>query len=312
MRVFVAGAAGAIGRRLVPMLVERGHEVVGTTRSAERAGEIETLGARPAVLDALDADAVRDAVAEASPEVVVNQLTALPKRFEIRDLKKYLAPTNRLRVEGTRNLAAAARAAGARRMVSQSIAFDYAPVGDWVKDEDAPLLPGSAGPMGEAADALRALEAATTETEGLEGIVLRYGYFYGPGTYYAYDGSQADDVRRRRFPIVGDGGGVFSFIHIDDAASATVTAIEGEPTGVFNVVDDEPAPIRDWLPAYAEALGAKRPRRVPAFLARLVAGPAVVGMATELRGATNARFKQAFGWQPRYASWREGFREALG
>jgi 2-alkyl-3-oxoalkanoate reductase len=310
MRVFVAGATGAIGRRLVPRLVAAGHEVTGSTRSTERAGQVRAAGAEAAVCDAFDAPAVAAAVADARAEVVVHQLTDLPERLDFR--RPEYGQTHRLRTEGTANLIAAAQAAGARRFVAQSIAFMYAPAGDRVKDEEGALLTDVAGPFGEGVAAMQAAERQVLEAGGLEGLVLRYGFFYGPGTYYAADGTQAADVRRRRVPLVGDGGGVTSFIHVDDAAAATVAACERGAPGVYNVVDDEPAPFRDWLPFYAEAIGAKPPRRVPAWLARLVAGRFAVGMATAARGASNAKAKRELGWEPRFPSWRQGFREALG
>ena len=312
MTVFVAGASGAIGRPLVGKLIAAGHEVTGMTRSEESAAELRSAGASAAVADVFDAAAVRSAMEEARPEVVVHQLTALPSKFDVRKLKGMYEATNRVRTEGTRNLIDAARAAGARRMVAQSIAFLYAPEGDAVKDEDGQVFDFAPEPFGPAVGAVLDLERQVTGADGLEGVVLRYGWFYGPGTFYAKDGSTADDVRKRKQPIVGKGDGVFSFIHVDDAAAATVTAVEGGPPGVYNVTDDEPAPMRDWLPAFAEAVGAKRPWRVPVWLARLAAPKMVVGLATTLRGASNARFKREFGWQPKYASWREGFREGLG
>ena len=309
MRVFVAGASGAIGRPLVPLLVAAGHEVTGTTRSQERAELIAAAGATPAVVDALDAAALRRAVEAAGPEVVVHELTALPDRFDPRRRDIYDA-TNRVRREGTRNLLDAARAAGARRFVCQSIAFAYAPGPEpEIKDEEAPLSLGAPPPFGEGVRALAEMERAVLEADGLEGVVLRYGWFYGPGTYYAEDGSMTADVRRRRFPIVGRGVGLFSFIHVDDAAAATVAAVERGGPGIYNIVDDEPAGQRDWLPVYAEAIGAPRPRRVPVWLARLVAGK--MASAINLQpGASNAKAKRELGWTPRWASWREGFREA--
>jgi nucleoside-diphosphate-sugar epimerase len=312
MRVFVAGATGAIGRPLVAQLVAAGHEVTGMTRSEQRAADVRQAGAEAVVCDALDADAVRAAMETAKPEVVVHQLTSLPDRIDFRKPDLYDA-TNRVRGEGTRNLIDGARAAGASRMVAQSIAFAYAPVGDRVKDEEAPLLPpDTPGPFGEGVRVLREMEESVTGTDGLEGLVLRYGFFYGPGTYYALDGSTAEDMRRRRQPIVGKGTGVFSFIHVDDAASATVKAVEGGPPGIYNVVDDDPATLREWAPAFAEAIGAPKPMRIPAFLARLIAGRAVTSFALDLRGASNAKARRELGWGPRYASWRQGFREALG
>jgi 2-alkyl-3-oxoalkanoate reductase len=310
MRVFVAGASGAIGRPLVRQLIAAGHEVTGMTRREERAEEIRAAGAKAVVCDVFDAEALHEAVAGASPEVVVHALTAIPERIDWKDADS-LAPTNRVRVEGTANLLAAAQAAGARRMVAESVAFLYAPRGDRVKDEEAALAVGAPPPFGSAVEALAKFERMVLEAEGMDGVVLRFGNFYGPGTMFAGAGSQAEEARRRRLPVVGKGTGLFSFIHVEDAAAATVIAAE-RGLGVYNVVDDEPAPMRDWVPAYAEALGAKPPRRVPVWLARLVAGPAIAANAIELRGASNAKAKRELGWQPRYASWRQGFREALG
>jgi nucleoside-diphosphate-sugar epimerase len=306
MRVFVAGASGAIGRPLVAQLVAAGHEVTGTTRSESKAEELRAVGARPAVCDALDADALRAAVGEAAPEVVVHQLTALPRRYDPRD-KAIYEGTNRVRSEGTRNLLAAARAAGAPRFVAQSIAFGYAPgARPEVKDEDAPLALGAPPPFGEGVRVLLEMERAVI---GADGLVLRYGWFYGPGTYFAEDGSIAQDVSRRRFPVIGSGAGLWSFIHIDDAASATVAAVERGGPGVYNVVDDEPAAMRDWLPAYAEAIGARKPLRVPVWVARLAAGK-MARLVNVQPGASNAKAKRELGWEPRWPSWRTGFREA--
>jgi nucleoside-diphosphate-sugar epimerase len=309
MRVFVAGASGAIGRPLVAQLLAAGHDVTGTTRSDSKAEDLRAAGARAAVCDALDADALRAAVVEAAPEVVVHQLTALPRRYDPRDKAIYDA-TNRVRGEGTRNLLAAAQAAGARRFVAQSIAFGYAPgPRPEVKDEDAPLALAAPPPFGEGVRILLEMERAVVGADGLEGLVLRYGWFYGPGTYYAEDGSIAQDVRRRRFPVIGSGAGLWSFIHIDDAASATAAAVERGAPGVYNVVDDEPAAMRDWLPAYAEAIGARKPLRVPLWLARLAAGK-MAGLVNAQPGASNAKAKRELGWEPRWPSCRTGFREA--
>ena len=310
MRVFVAGASGAIGRRLLPQLLAAGHEATGMTRSERSAERIEAAGASAVVCDVFDADGVSAAIAQARPEVVVNQLTSLPQRYDPRKID--YEPTNRVRLEGGRNLIAAARSAGAKRIIVQSIAFLYAPEGDWVKDEQARPFTEAPPPFDIGVEAALTAEREALEAPGLEGLVLRYGQFYGPGTYYAPGGSQADDVSRRRFPIVGKGAGTFSFVHVDDAAGATVAALDHGGPGIYNVVDDEPAPMRDWLPVYADALGAKRPLRVPTWLARLAAGRFVTSLATELRGASNAKAKRELGWQPRYPSWRQGFREALG
>ena len=305
MKVFIAGASGAIGRPLVRQLVDAGHEVTGTTRREERAEEIRSAGATGVVCDALDAEALRAALVAAAPEVAVHALTAIPERFDWK--ADPLAATNRLRVEGTRNFLAAAEAAGARRVIVESVAFLYAPRGDWVKDEEAELFVDAAPPFGAAVDALTSLERQVGEAAGLEGVILRFGNLYGPGTMFAAHGSQADDARRRRLPIVGGGAGVFSFIHVEDAAAAIVAAIERGAPGAYNIVDDEPAPMREWVPAYTEALGAPSPRRVPLWLASLVVGRSVAANAVEVRGASNAKAKRELGWQPRYASWRQGF-----
>jgi nucleoside-diphosphate-sugar epimerase len=312
MRLFVAGASGAIGRSLVPALIAAGHEVTGMTRRSDHAAEIRGTGAESAVCDVFDPEALHAAVAAARPEVVIHELTALPADLDPRKKGIYKA-NNRIRTEGTRNLIAAAQAAGAKRFVAQSIAFIYAPVGGPVKaEDDATMTSAVGGEFGASVEATLDLERQTIGAEGMEGVVLRYGFFYGPGTSYAGDGYQASEVRKRRFPVIGDGSGVFSFVHVDDAATATVAACERGSAGIYNVTDDEPAPVREWLPVYAEAVGAKPPRRVPRWLARLVAGSAVTGFATSLRGASNARAKAELGWQPHWASWREGFRGALG
>ena len=311
MRVFVAGASGAIGRPLVPKLVAAGHEVTGTTRSESRADDVRHAGANAAVVDVFDADALRAAVDEARPEVVVHELTALPERLEFRKKDVY-EPTNRVRTEGTRNLLDAARAAGARRFVCQSIAFAYRNDGARIKSEEDPLLEDAPGPFGGGVRALREMEAMVLGADALEGLVLRYGFFYGPGTHYGQDGAMVADVTRRRLPVVGRGTGVFSFIHVDDAADATVAAVERGAPGVYNVTDDEPAPMSEWVPVLATAAGAKRPLRVPLWLARLVGGAQAAGFASELRGASNEKAKRELGWRPAHPSWRTGFAESLG
>jgi nucleoside-diphosphate-sugar epimerase len=296
VRVFVAGATGAIGRPLVAKLVAAGHEVTGMTRSEERAAAVREAGARAVVCDVFDQARLREAMAAARPEVVVHQLTALPERLNYRD-KQIYAPTDRLRGEGTRILLEAAAGAGARRMVVQGVAF-------LVKDAD----PSST--IGVSNATLFEMERAMTGSSELEGVVLRYGFFYGPNTHYGEHGSIAEDVRKRRYPVIGRGEGLFPFVHVDDAAAATVAAVERGAPGVYEIVDDEPAPMREWLPAYAEAMGAKRPLRVPAWLARLVAGKAAVEAAANLTGGSNAKAKAELGWQPRWPSWRQGFRDA--
>jgi 2-alkyl-3-oxoalkanoate reductase len=310
MRVFVAGASGAVGRPLLPKLVAAGHEVTGMTRSESKTEDMRRDGARAVVADVFDVDALRAAMEEARPEVIVHELTALPDRIDFRKADTYAA-TNRVRTEGTRNLVDAALAAGARRLVCQSIAFAYRMDGEGHKTEDDPLLSEAGGAFGSGVSALREMEAMVLGTDGLDGLVLRYGFFYGPGTYYAADGTSTDDVRRRRMPIVGKGSGVFSFIHVDDAADATVAAVERGAPGVYNVTDDEPAPMREWVPVFAQAAGAKPPRRVPVWLARFVAGKDVSNFAVELRGASNEKAKRELGWEPVHTSWRSGFAESL-
>ena len=312
MKVFVAGASGAIGRPLVPRLLAAGHEVTGSTRSPERAEAIRAQGAEAVTVDVFDAETLSAVMAEAAPEVVVHELTALPERFEPRKKDLYDA-TNRVRSEGTRNLIAGARAAGARRFVCQSIAFSYVPGprrSDTLHTEEDPLFLDAPPPFAGATRVIEEMERAVLEAGGLDGLVLRYGWFYGPGTYYAGDGTIAQDVRRRRFPVVGEGSGVFSFVHVEDAAAATVAAVERGAPGIYNVVDDDPAPMSEWLPAYALAIGAKPPRRVPLWLAKLIAGGFVATMSTTLGGASNAKAKRELDWQPGWASWREGFTQA--
>jgi nucleoside-diphosphate-sugar epimerase len=311
VRVFVAGASGVIGRRLVPKLVAAGHEVTGTTRKQASTAVIEAAGAKAAICDALDAVAVERAVAEAAPEVIVSQLTSLPEEYDLALRKIDYGPTNRVRVEGGRNLISAGRKAGARRYVSQSIAFIYEPEGDWVKEEDAAPFFSAPGPLAAGVKPTLTSEREALAAERMEGLVLRYGQFYGPGTYFDRGGSIAEQVRKRRAPRVGKGTGVFSFIHVDDAADATVAAVERGAAGIYNVVDDDPAPIHEWLPVFAQALGAKPPLRVPALIARLLAGKAAVVVSTQMRGASNAKAKRELGWQPAHPSWRQGFAEEL-
>ncbi len=303
MRVFVAGASGAIGTRLVPQLVEGGHEVIGTSTSAEKAEHLRALGAEPVALDLLDGAAVRRAVLEAAPDAIVHQATALAELNFSRNFDRTFAETNRLRTEGTDALIAVAREAGVDKFVAQSFAsYRTAREGAWVKAEDDPLDPAPPAKSRESNAAMRHVEEVVTKAGG---IALRYGIFYGA----ANDGL-IDPVRKRQFPIIGDGGGFASWIHLDDAAAATVLALEQDAPGIFNVVDEEPAPVREWLPVLADALGAGPPRRFPRWLARLVAGEVAVVMGTEARGASNAKAKRELGWEPRYPSWREGFAAA--
>jgi 2-alkyl-3-oxoalkanoate reductase len=315
MRVFVAGASGALGSQLVPQLVAAGHEVVGMTRTASKQEGLRALGARPAVADALDPDAVARAVAVAEPEVIVHQLTALSGPLDMRHVDRFFAATNRLRTEGTDHLLAAGRAVGVRRFVAQSYAgWPFARSGGPVKREDDPLDPDPPEALRSSLEAIRHVERAVTGIRWAEGLVLRYGGFYGPGTSVSLDpeAAMAKPVRRRQFPLIGNGAGVWSFVHIEDAASATVAAVERGPGGIYHVVDDEPAPVREWLPALAAALGAKPPLRLPRWLGRLLAGEAATVMMTEVRGADNAKAKRELGWQLRYPSWRLGFAKGLG
>jgi nucleoside-diphosphate-sugar epimerase len=311
MRVLVAGATGAIGRQLVPRLVAAGHEVHGMTRYGSKQAMLEALGAVPVVSDALAPDQVAEAVARARPEVIVDQLTAIGA-LDMRHFDRDFALTNRLRTEGTDHLLSAGQAVGVRRFVAQGVAGygAYVRAGGPVKGEQDPLDPTPAREMRETLAAIRHLEQAVLGARWTEGVVLRYGVFYGPGTSLAPGGEQFELVRRRRFPLVGDGGGVFSFIHVADAAEATVAAVTHGRRGVYNVVDDDPAPVAEWLPALARTLGAKQPVRVPRLVGRLFAGEVGVVMMTELRGASNAKAKRELGWRPAHPSWREGFAAA--
>jgi nucleoside-diphosphate-sugar epimerase len=314
MRIFVAGATGALGRPLVAQLVKNGHEVTGMTRSESKQDLLRELGARPVVADALDPDAVARAVAEAEPDVIVHQLTAIGA-FNPRRMERDFAATNRLRTEGTDHLLAAGRALGVKRFVAQSFApWPYARTGGMVKSEDDPLDTTPPAQVRTTLEAIKYLERAVTGADWTEGIALRYGGFYGSGTSVSLNplGEQVEMIRARKLPLAGKGTAVWSFIHIEDAAAATVEAIEHGKRGVYNVVDDDPAPVSEWLPALAKALGAKPPRRVPLLLARIAGGEAAAIMMTELRGASNTKAKRELGWQPRYPSWREGFARGLG
>ena len=306
MRVFVAGATGAIGKQLVPRLVEAGHEVHGMTRSESKQAMLHELGAVPVVADALDPDQVAEAVGRARPDVIVHQLTAIGA-VDMRHFDRDFAQTNRLRTEGTDHLLSAGQAVGVRRFVAQGVAGygAYARTGGPVKSEEDPLDPAPAREMRETLAAIRHLEEAVLGAEWTEGIVLRYGVFYGPGTSMATGEEQFEMIRKRKFPLVGDGGGVWSFIHVADAAEATMAAVEHGSRGVYNVVDDDPAPVAEWLPALAQELEAKEPVRVPRFVGRLFAGEAGVVMMTDLRGASNAKAKRELGWRPAHPSWRK-------
>jgi nucleoside-diphosphate-sugar epimerase len=290
------------------LLVEAGHEVTGMTRSQAKVAALEKLGVEPIVCDAFDADALREAVTAARPEAVVHALTSLPRAIDPRRMGAQLEENDRLRRDGTRHLVDAALAAGAHRIVAESIAFAYAPGGPGWRVEDDTLDLSAPYPWGRTVGAVRDLEEAVTKTPGIDGVVLRFGAFYGPGTFYAPDGSTAELVRRRRFPIVGGGTGVTSFIHVDDAARATRLTLTRGAAGIYNVVDDDPATASEWLPVYAEAIGAKPPRRLPELAVRLLAGSAALAMLTGGEGASNAKAKHELGWAPVVPSWRQGFR----
>ncbi|SFP17319.1 NAD(P)-dependent oxidoreductase [Actinomadura madurae] len=309
MRVFVAGGTGVLGRRLVPLLVERGHEVTATTTSASKLDVAARLGAEGVVMDGLDAASVGEAVAKARPDVIVHQMTAISVahagKADMKHMDRWFAGTNRLRTEGTDHLLAAADATGVTRFVAQAYAsWNGIREGGWVKTEEDPLDLMAGTPAEPGMAALAHVEDAVTRAGG---TVLRYGWFYGPGA----TGDLVEPVRKRQFPIVGGGAGHCSFIHLDDAALATVLAVEKQVSGVFNIVDDEPAPVNEWLPHLAECAGAKKPMRVPAWLARPLAGDVAVTMMTEGRGFSNAKARAELGWEPRYASWRQGFQEEL-
>jgi nucleoside-diphosphate-sugar epimerase len=311
MKILLAGATGALGKQLVPRLVADGHELVGTTRTEAKLGALRELGATGVVADLLDPEQVARAVAEAEPDVIIHQLTALNRSFDVKHFDRTFAETNRLRTEATDHLLAAGRAIGVKRFIAQSFAgWPFARTGGPVKTEDDPLDPAPPDAMRESLDAFRHLESAVTGAAWTEGIVLRYGGFYGPGTSLSREGGeQVEVIRKRKFPVVGDGGGVWSFVHVEDAAEATVAAVTRGRRGIYNIVDDDPAPVAEWLPAAAEAIGAPKPRHVPRWLGRIVAGESGVVMMTEVRGASNEKAKRELGWEPRHASWRQGFAE---
>jgi len=303
MKIFIAGASGAIGLPLVRRLTAAGHEVVGSTRGGPGASRIRDAGGIAVPCDVFDRGALIEAVTRADPDVVVNQLTSLPARFEPKK-KGFYDANNRIRSEGGDNLIEATAASGAHRLVTQSICFLYDLSGPWIKTEDEPV-DGSG-----IHDAVLGHERKALDDDRFETVVLRYGLLYGPGTWYARGGHISEEVRKRRLPIVGEGTGVTSFLHVEDAASAAVAALE-KGDGIYNVTDDEPAPMSAWLPVLAEAVGGKPPRKVPAWLASLIAGKTIVRQATEGRGASNARFKAQTGWEPSIPSWRQGFFDAL-
>jgi 2-alkyl-3-oxoalkanoate reductase len=313
MKVFVAGGSGAMGRRLVPQLVAAGYQVVAMTRDQDKASWLRRVGARPAIADALDRAAVIEALAGTEPEVVIQQLTALTGAKSYKNFDDVFALTNRLRTEGTDHLLEAARIAGVRRIVAQSYGnWNYERTGSAVKTEQDPFDPNPPAKQIKTLQAIRYLENAVINAVGIQGIALRYGNFYGPGTGLDLGGDIVAQVRKRAFPVVGDGSGTWSFVHMDDAAAAAIAAIEHGQPGVYNVADDEPAPVRKWLPDLAAVVGAKPPRHVPVWLGRLAAGEVGVSMMTQIRGTSNAKAKAELGWTPRYQNYREGFRHGLG
>ena len=305
MRVFVAGGSGVLGRRLVPQLVARGHEVTATTTSAAKLDLLAEMGAKGVVMDGLDAGSVREAVASAEPDAIVHQMTSIAPKADLKHMDRWFAVTNRLRTEGTDHLLAAAQAAGVPHVVAQSYgSWNGNRRGGWVKTEEEPTDPAEGTPAHVGFMAMRHVEERVVSVGG---AALRYGWFYGPG---AMDGL-VTPVRKRQFPVVGGGTGHTSWIHLDDAASATVLAVEQRATGVFNIADDEPAPVNQWLPYLADLVGAKPPMRLPVWLARPLAGSVAIIMMTEGRAFSNAKAKQVLGWQPRYPSWRQGFKAEL-
>lgn len=313
LKVFVAGANGAIGKPLVTQLVSRGYDVVAMTRSPKNDAALRAAGAEPVVVDALNRDALIEAVKRAEPDIVMHELTALTGMKDFKHFDDEFAMTNRLRTEGTDNLLAAALTAGARRFIAQSFGnWNYERTGTLAKTEDDPLDSNRPKNQTQSFAAICHLENTVLGAAGIEGVVLRYGNLYGPGTGFAAHGDLAEMVRKRAFPIVGNGAGVWSFIHVDDAASATVAAIQHGAPGVYNIVDDDPAPVSIWLPEYARAIGARSPFHIPVWLGRLAAGEVGVSVMTKIHGASNAKAKRELGWTPFYATWRQGFQTGLG
>ncbi|MEA3146974.1 MAG: hypothetical protein QOI53_2503 [Verrucomicrobiota bacterium] len=313
MKIFIAGATGAVGRRLIPALIQLGHQVIGMSRSKDKMKMIRASGATPVIADAFDAKALNNALQETKPDVVMHQLTSIPGRLNLRNIGRDFALTNRLRTEGTDHLLAAAKAAGVHRFIAQSFAgWPYARQGGPVKTEEAPLDPNPPKELRGMLAAIEHSEKVVLESAHLDGVVLRYGAFYGPGTSIAADGAMLEEVRRRRVPIVGRGAGIWSFVHVDDVAAATLLAAERGRPGIYNIVDDDPAPVSDWLPALAKAVGAPPPLRIPAFIARLAIGAHGISLMNEIRGASNAKAKRELSWKPFYPTWRSGFREGLG
>jgi 2-alkyl-3-oxoalkanoate reductase len=313
MKVFLAGATGAIGKRLLPQLVAAGHIVTGTTRLPGKADAIRRLGARAEIIDALDEKEVIDAVRRSQPEVIIHELTDIPDRFDIRRFDEAFALTNRLRTKATDYLIDAAQRVGCRRFIAQSYTgWPYARTGSWIKNEDDLLLSTPDPENRETFQAILHLESEVLFSPGIEGFVLRYGSFYGPGTSLGRGGSMLDEIRKRHIPVIGKGSGHWSFVHIEDAATATLAAVDALTPGVYNICDDEPAPVAEWLPYLAKTIGAKKPRYLPKWIGRIVAGKHGAAMMTEIRGASNQKAKSLLPWTLRWPSWRKGFRDGLG
>lgn len=311
MRIFVAGATGVIGCQLLPLLVRDGHVVTAMTRTSDHVQQIRAAGAQPVVCDVFDRDRLHQVVVDAAPEVIIHQLTSIPRRIDPRRIQQDFALTNRLRTEGTQILMRAAQAAGARSFIAQSIAMYYQPNAAHPAEEDVPLYRDAPSAFAEVVQALDRLETIVLNTPGIRGFVLRYGHLYGAGTFYAANGSFTEDVKKRQVPIIGGGRGTFSFIHVEDAAAATALAVNSDKPGIYNIVDNEPAPIARWLPVYAELCAAPPPMRVNKLIGRLAAGRFGIFYMTEQRGASNRKAKEVLGWQPKHGSWREGFRAEL-
>ena len=314
MKIFLAGATGAIGKRLLPQLVRRGHTVTATTRTPGKVDSIRRVGATAEVMNALDEMEVLETVRRAAPDVIIHELTSIPPSLDLKRFDEGFAFTNMLRREGTDFLLAAARSTGCRRFIAQSYAgWPYRRTGTWIKDENDPLLSSSEteSSVEKTLDAILHLESAVLGESAVEGFVLRYGAFYGPGTSLGLGGSLLEEVKKRRLPIIGMGTGYWSFLHIDDAASATVAAVDAPSPGVYNICDDEPAPVSEWLPFLANELGAKPPRHIPAWMARMAIGAFGVALMTEIRGASNQKAKSRMPWKPKWPTWRKGFRDGL-
>lgn len=312
MKILVAGATGAVGRRLVPLLVAAGHHVIATTRTPDKLSGLRTKGADPIVMDGLDSQAVMKTVVSSRPDVIVNQMTALASMRSLKRFDDEFALTNRLRTEGTGHLVAAATVSGVRKIVAQSYTgWSNQRQGGRIKTEADPLDSDPPSRMTRTLDAIQTLEHIVLHAAGLDGIAVRYGSLYGPGTSISCKGEIVEMIRQRKFPLIGNGAGVWSFIHVDDAAHATQLAIERGSPGLYNIVDDDPAEVSEWLPALARAVGAKPPLRLPAWIGRFAIGESGVAMMTKIRGSSNAKAKRALGWQPEYASWRDGFRRGL-